>query len=273
MDRLAEIKNQGHASKVLIVSALVTTRHVRFFKNRHYDHNKLKTILNAMQSTQGEKELSDKGITLTEKDKKIYILTEAVMGGSFSGIVTYLKKETSKGDAKHQAKHSSFSSSTEANVIGIEASYNHAQQKANESHNNSIENRSNLNVTIEFIAQGAVPQLTREKVVREMMKYQDQNLRNYESSNSEKSDQSVQIRQAELQQSMYTTLNTLPKTSLQQEEISIHSPQSVLKAYDDFCQQIVEDSACGVPIGFNYAELTEKTIQELVKPSTQTDQV
>ena len=274
MNRVAEIRNQGFASKVLLINALVTTRYVRFFKNRTYDPNKLQAILRAMRATNDPVELKRVGVTVVENTetqkatKCVYLLTEAVMGGSFSAILTYLKEDSSQRDVKSEAKHSG--EATEVDISGgwgpfqAKGGYGHSGQKADESTSDEIQNRSNLNLSIEFIAQGAVPQLARDTVIREVMKHQDQNLRTYTSSGSQQKGQSAYERQAELQKAMYASLNAVQKTTVQEEKIQIHSPNNVLKAYDDFCGEIVSDTSCGIPIGFNYTQLNEEQIAQLV---------
>lgn len=271
MNRIGEIKNQGYASKVLFINALVTTRHVRFFKKRTFDPQKLQAILDTMRSTNDPNALNSKGITVMNKTKQVYLLTEAVMGGSFSAIVTYLKEDTSNRDTKDRAKASSSTTSVGAKVNmgvwSVGGSVGDSRQKGSESHQDNTHNLGNTNIAIEFIAQGTIPKFAKENVVREIFKQQNQNLRKYESVSGEKTDQSVQVRQTELQQAMYTNLNSLPSITVQKDEVPLNSTQSVLKAYDDFCQEIVDDASCGIPIGFNYTQLTEQQIEALLGKS------
>lgn len=267
MDRVAAIKNQGHASSVLVINAFVTTRNVRFIKNKKYDIENLKGILKIMSDSSSKEKLNKYGITTEEgagKDKKsIYLLTEAVLGGSFSAIVTYLNEDSSSRDVRDSARHASVQ--TEASY-GYWLSTSATSQRSKESHDDYIKSLGNMNVTVEFIAQGAIPQLARDTVVRETLKHQGQTLRQYASSGSEGKDMSIQERQMELQKANYEAINnTNRKTAIDKEEISIHSVNSVLKAYDDFCGEITVDDSCGVPVGFNYEILTEEKIKEIVK--------
>jgi len=271
MSRVADIKREGHASKILLINALVTTRHVRYLKNVTFDPRKLKNILELMNGSDNPEELIKKGISINSRGEKlVYLLTEAVMGGSFSAIVSFLKEDRSKRNVDDSANHSSSSTS-----ISGKASYGpwkgslggeHSRQKADETHADHLENQGNINVSIEYIAQGSIPQLTREKVMREALKYQDPNLRTYQSSGSEK--ESPSKRQEELQKSMYLTANEIQKTTSHQEEISIHTPSTIMKAYDDFCSQMVIDSDSGIPIGFNYSILTQREILEILESQT-----
>ncbi len=259
MKRVGEIKNQGHASKILLINAMVTTRNVRFFKHRSYDVIKLQNILGAMRSSDDTEALKEKGITFDGDKKCVYLLTEAVMGGSFSAIVTYLKEDTTRGNTDDQSQHSSFSPiNVKAKGGFVKGKYSNSQQKANESHNDDLHNRGNINVSIEFIAQGAIPSLARDSVMREALKYQNQNSRKYHSSGSEGS--SVKDRQAQLQKATYETINMVQQTKVEKEEINIHSPNGVLKAYDEFCSEITNDPSCGIPVGFNYTVLTQDQI-------------
>ncbi|CAM0117709.1 hypothetical protein [Rhabdochlamydiaceae symbiont of Dictyostelium giganteum] len=282
-NRVSQIKNTGYASKILVINALVTTRNVRLLKNRAYDPIKLKSILNAMKSYKLSDQnsvdnaernrqieaLNNLGINVINNNKQIYLLTEAVMGGSFSAIVTYLKQDKSNRDTEDKANTSSSSTDASASAkfwgIGVNGGYSNSNQKADESHSDSVHNRNDLNVSIEFIAQGIIPQFARETVVREVLKQQEQNVRKYESMGSDKTGKSASDRQVELQSAMYKSLNGLSNVVTQKEEVSINTPNTIMTAYDDFCGEITNDTFGGVPIGFNYAILTEKDIEQLLE--------
>lgn len=262
MKRVGEIRSQGHASKILVINAMVTTRNVRFFKHKKYDIVKLSSILDIMKASNDKNVLNGHGITLDGNKKCIYILTEAVLGGSFTAIVTYLKEDTTNREVNDNTSHSSSSMDLKAKGYFVKGGYSNSRQNANESHNDEINNRGNINVSIEFIAQGAIPQLAKDNIVREALKHQDQNLRKYQSSGSEGS--SVQVRQVEMQKATYDAINTVQQIKVEKEEVNLHSVNSVIKAYDGFCNEITSDSSCGVPIGFNYTVLTQEAIQTMV---------
>ncbi|MGR3973078.1 MAG: hypothetical protein QRY72_00635, partial [Candidatus Rhabdochlamydia sp.] len=285
MDRVEKIKSEGKASKILVVNSLVTTRNVRVLKQRAYDNAKLNTILEKMKSfdleegkipnQRGRKkykekvqELNDLGIAVINNIKQIYILTEAVMGGSFSAIVTYLKEDRSNQDvedhAKSKSSNTSISIGAKALLWGANGKFDRSSQEANESHAMGIYNLNNLNISIEFIAQGIIPQMARESVIREAIKQQQHSFRQYQPNGSTKEDQSARERQAELQVAMYQAI-TSKQSEITREEIPVHTPNTILKAYDDFCAEISTDAFGGVPIGFNYAILTEKNIEDMVK--------
>lgn len=268
MNRVADIKNQGHASEVLVINAVVTSRNVRVLKQVAYDLRKLKQ-LQSLMSSGSEADLKKHGIsTAASGEKAIYILTEAVMGGSFTGLVTFLD-ETSSSRA-HEANRRDTSASTTTSVefstpwVGGGASYSNANQNSKGSSSDQLRNAANMNVSVEFIAQGAIPQLSRDTVVRETLKYRDQNLQNFRSSGSESGSKSREARQSEMQEAMTKTLNSVAKTNTVSSAVSIHGPQSVSKAYDDFCGEITGDTSAGIPIGFNYTMLTDTDIKELI---------
>ncbi|PCI75157.1 hypothetical protein COB21_05990 [Candidatus Aerophobetes bacterium] len=270
MNRVADIRNQGHASKVLVMNALVTTRNVKCLRNQSYNLYELGQIRDLMKSNDDAKELDKLGISVMPNgEKAIYMLTEAVMGGSFSAIVTFLKEDISNRKLRDSAKHSSSATKGSAGYSGwgvkASGSYARSQQNASEQSDDQIHNQGNTNVTIEFIAQGAIPQLSRDTVVREALKYKNQQLRTYQSSGSQSEGQSVHSRQAEMQKAMYATMNTVQETKTKKESTSLHTANSVMQAYDDFCGEITSDPESGVPIGFNYSILTEKDITTILE--------
>ncbi|MGR3973008.1 MAG: hypothetical protein QRY72_00270 [Candidatus Rhabdochlamydia sp.] len=270
MDRVYEIKKQGYASKILLISAFITTRHVRLFKDTVYDSRKLRVLLRIMKNSDPSK-AQEQGITV-EKDgsKSVNILTEAVMGGSFSAIVTYLKEDTSSQDAQHHLKHSASNSEIEGKAglfLTVKGGYSNASQQTHESHHDEIHNQGNLHISIQFIAQGAIPQLAREKVMQEALRHQAQHLRKYESLGGQQQKQDNYAHQLQLQKVIYTAANAIQKTAVQQEAISVHTPSSVIGAYDDFCSNMIQDQECGVPIGFNYTVLSQQEIEEILGES------
>jgi hypothetical protein len=268
MNRVADIKNQGHASEVLVINAVVTSRNVRVLKQVAYDLRKLKQLQKLMSSG-SEADFKKYGISITSSgEKAIYILSEAVMGGSFTGLVTFLD-ETSSSRA-HEAHRKDTSASTSTSVefstpwVSGGSSYSNANQSSKGSSSDQLRNAANMNVSVEFIAQGAIPQLSRDTIVRETLKYTDQNLQKFHSSGSESSSKSREARQSEMQEAMTKTLNSVAQTNTVSSEVSIHGPQSVSKAYDDFCGEITGDTSAGIPIGFNYTMLTEADIAGLI---------
>jgi hypothetical protein len=274
MKRVAEIRNQGHASKILIINAMATTRHVRYFKNRKYDPIKLRTILNVMEKSSDSNELEKKGINISrDGEKSIYLLTEAVMGGSFSAIVTYLKDDNSQRDVNAKADHSSSSigGKLSAPVFSVggtsvkgKGGIGHSSQYANETHLDELQNQAQLNVSIEYISQGIIPQFARENIIREVYKYKNQDLQKYESSGAFQKGKSVESRQKELQEFTYNALNQVRSTEVEKDALSIHGVTSVTKAYDDFCGEIISDINSGIPVGFNYTILTQSEIKKEV---------
>lgn len=267
MDRVASIRRQGTASKILLVNAMVTSRNVRYLKNKHFDLKELQALLEVMRAGSPETKRAH-GISTVDGQQVVYYLSEAVMGGSFTAIVTYLKKSEQNRDLEEHTNTSS--SATEANAggsflgIGGSLSGSNAQESTESTSDDHLKSADSLNINIDFICQGAIPQLARDTVVREVMKYQDQNFQTHESNGSEGSGKSRVERQAELQEAMYKAANAIAKTQVDQSELSVHTPGSVSKAYDDFCGEITGDNKSGVPIGFNYSTLTEREILQRI---------
>lgn len=275
MQRVADIKNSGSSSKVLLINAMLTTRYVRHIKHREYNLEKLLVIYRAMQGegSQGQPKLSAIAEDPSTGEKSIYILTEAVMGGSFTGIVNFLKKDTS-----HRELDNSSSQSSRAGNASVSGSKwfcsgtvggAHSSASGKESQSDSVRNFGNLDVRIEFVAQGAIPKLVTESVIRDTMRHQDQNLRKYASTGSDKAtskksqkavEENVDARAQELQESSYDAANAIQQTTSLEEGIYVHTPNSLALAYSDYCERIVSDELAGIPIGFNYTKLTQSDI-------------
>ncbi|MGR3912895.1 MAG: hypothetical protein QRY71_06305 [Candidatus Rhabdochlamydia sp.] len=255
--RVNEIHSQGYAAKIFLITALVTTRHVRLFKDIVYDLKKLAALLNMMKEGHQEK-----GITAQGNAKKIYMLTEAVMGGYFSAIVIYLKN---KPQDSTQDFSSHFNKQVKEGMGFFKDKGEHLKtfQKANKSEDN-ISHPDNTDISIEFIAQGTIPQLAKQKVVQELLKHEDQNLKKYATLRNFQENQDHYKHQSGLQQDININMDEL-QTAIQKEENSIHTSGKVMQAYNDFCRTIVDDPYCGIPMGFNYTVLTENEIEIIIK--------
>lgn len=232
VDRVGAIRRQGHASGVLVINALVTTRHVRFFERTRYDLEKLKRL----------------------KEKEVYILSEAVMGGAFSAIITYLHTESANRDLDVQRRDQSSESDMSGKFLGYRASGHYSQQSTDESSQDELGHRASSRVTIEFIAQGAIPQVARDQVVRETLKFADQSFQEYQMGGKEGAEGSSE-RRRQLQETAFAAANKVRETKASQAAKVIHSPSTVFSAYDDFSDQISSDPNAGIPIGFGYTLL------------------
>lgn len=290
MDRVAQIQNSGTSSKVFVMNATLTTHHVRYFKRLRYDHEKLGQIFNIMHNytistatgeakVQQAKNLEDLGINidpLNNEELSIYILTEAVMGGSFTGIVNFMDKSRFERDVQNSRRDSSLGGSASAEgsygFYSGGASVSHSQSKSHEERNDSLSSQSNLDVSINLIAQGAVPKLQRDAIARENTKHADQNLTNYQSSGSESvierdagaQQKATYDRQKQLQAGGLAAANTTLSTVTKQESITILTPNSVMQAYDDYCDLMVDNDLSGVPVGFAYTKLTYVEIGKML---------
>lgn len=84
-----QIKKEGKAQGILIINAVATLKHVRCITKLKYDPAKLKQILQVMQRNNPD-ELKAYGIrSAPNGEKALCILTQAVMGASFTALVTF----------------------------------------------------------------------------------------------------------------------------------------------------------------------------------------
>ncbi len=279
-DRVVQIKGQEIAEAVLVVNAFMTTRNVRTFTKIHYNYDTLKKIYEAMQKDDPSK-WAEYGINANEGSKEILILTEAVMGASFTGIITFLNEGKTRGSEEHHFKESqhSASASVKRGFFGFGGSVggSYSGQNASGSEDNVLANYSNTRVNIEIFCQGAIPTFAREVVERELLKHVDLNPAKFElstrdektvedllSGDGQKMQRANLKQQVKMQNAAVGVLNACRGLKSVTEKDEIHTTHSVFTSYDNFSRQITEDKDCGVPVGFNYTVLSEKEIKELL---------
>lgn len=250
MDRVAQIKKESHARGVLVIHAVVTTRNVRCYRKLIFDKERLKS-------------LKEKG------EKKIHILSEAVMGGAFSAILTYHKASQGQRDSEQHVSDST--SHTEASASGsffgfsAKGSGALASNHASSEEFDEMTSHSHRNITVEFVAQGAIPRLAGETVVEQTMKYVDQGLYQHRGVNSGVSSNSTEDRARYMKDAMKVILNEQRKVESVESSTIAHSPATVVAAYDDFSGQIRRDQFCGIPIGFGYTTIDiDRELEKIV---------
>lgn len=286
-ERLAEINREGHAEGVLMINAIMTTRHVRCFTEIQYNKEKLEMILDVMNNQEaGKEDLNRCGIAVREDGKKeIYVLSEAVLGGSFTALVTFLKEEKADRSLKKQVKESSKEAgagvSAQGNLKGISLGGSiggsYSNQKGDQSESDLLNNLASTRVTIEFSALGAMPMLSREIIEQEILKQLDLNPSKFELSQKEEAEVEAIYkeekdanemsvislkRERKLQNAQLAVVNTYRGLTAMKEKQNIHTLQSVMSAYDNFALKMTEDSDCGIPIGFNYQVLSQGFLQK-----------
>ncbi|BBI18277.1 hypothetical protein [Neochlamydia sp. S13] len=281
-ERLAQIKKEDIAEGVLVINALATTRHVRCFTDLQYDKRKLKIILDAMKSPD-DAELNRYGISKRDNvTKEIYLLTEAVLGGSFTALVTFLNESKMNRRLDKYTNEREISTVARGGVKlldwGVSAGYSNASQYGIQTEDDVLRNVAGTKVTIEIISQGAMPVFAREIIEREIMKHLDLNPSNFELSKKDEGDAEIMAagkekekamvvykRRMKMENAQVAVMNTYRGLTSTKEKQNIHSAQSVMEAYENFATQMTTDPDCGIPIGFNYQKLTEEEIKEILE--------
>lgn len=165
-DRLTQLKHEGITQGVLVVHATLTTRFVRCFTNLTYDLQKLDKLLFAMEST-NEAEQRRYGISkISTNDNKnselaVYLLTEAVLGGSFTSLVYILNEKTTKQSKISEEKTSGHKGSIEigAKVGALQAHIegNYTDIRDSENRSDDLNKFVSTKVKVEIFSQGALP--------------------------------------------------------------------------------------------------------------------
>ena len=281
-ERLTQVHQSQKAEGVLVVNAMVTTRNVRCFTDISYDKTVLAEILSVMES--GDKE-SKKRIGITD-DNKLYILTEAVLGGSFTGLIIFLKQEDIRRDRINKGKEIGITAGIGGAVAYGPAlgslGYQHAFQSAEQAENDALNTIRNTNIKVEVFSQGSIPELTREVLDREIIRHLDLNPAKFEisqkdcndakdmvSGNPEARNLAICKRQMKIENAQVAIMNVCRGvTSFKGDKQTVHTTKTIMAAYDNFADRMISDSGCGIPIGFNYRVLTMDMIKaELEKDS------
>nr|WP_166154734.1 hypothetical protein [Neochlamydia sp. AcF84]NGY94516.1 hypothetical protein [Neochlamydia sp. AcF84] len=281
-ERLAQIKKENIAEGVLVINALATTRHVRCFTDLQYDKRKLQAILNAMRGSNKD-ELKRYGISTRDNDtKEIYLLTEAVLGGSFTALVTFLNESKMNRRLDKYTHEHEISTVVRGGVNfvdwGVSAGYSNASQYGTQTEDDVLRNVAGTKVTIEIISQGAMPVFAREIIEREIMKHLELNPSKFELTKKDEGDAEIMAtgkekekamvvykRRMKMENAQVAVMNTYRGLTSTKEKQNIHSAQSVMEAYENFATQMTTDPDCGIPIGFNYQKLNQEEIKEILE--------
>ncbi|MCC6128252.1 MAG: hypothetical protein IT584_03525 [Chlamydiae bacterium] len=280
-DRVIQIQKQNIAEAVLVVNAFMTTRNVRTFTKISYNYDTLQKIYDTMRDDNVAKQ-AEYGINVDGDSKEILILTEAVMGASFTGIITFLKEDKTRGSEEHHMQDSQHSSSVSLKRgffgIGVSAAGSYSGQSASGSEDSELTNHLNTRVNIEIFCQGAIPTFAREVVERELLKHVDLNPAKFELSTRDektvedllsgdvaKMERANLKQQVKMQNAAIGVLNACRGLKSVTEKEEIHTTHSIFTSYDNFSRQIVEDKDCGVPVGFNYTVLSQSEIKNLLE--------
>lgn len=279
-DRLFQIHKEKKSEGVLVINAMMTTRYVRCFTNLEYDASKLRNILEVMK-TNDAIELERHGISVVGTRKEIYLLTEAVLGGSFTALVTFMhaskNKQQGSGDAGQKENRKGVEINAEGVVWHAHSDYSSGSGNASQGEEDIIRNASSTRVKIEIFAKGAIPTFSRNIIETEVIKHLNINPNMFELSKMDEKDVETMVtatgqkRQVAIEKQRLKTekcqnafLNTYRGLASGKNQQKIHTLESVMDAYDDFAEKMTEDSGCGVPIGFNYDIYTEERIKGLL---------
>ncbi len=278
--RIAEIKEMGRAEGVLVINATVTTRNVRSLSTVHYDKNVLEILLNVMKRD-NDPEMELHAITKDENGKKsILILTEAFLGGSFTGIVTQLaqdnfRKHTSSNIIDNQFHVGGGGGLTTGGILDGNLNLSVSGQMGIQSDNERMKEIASTNIQIEILAQGAIPSYAQDVIKQGVANHlnldpslfslipEEEDLISSLNNGSPLQQQTalnrLRVRMMSTQQAIQHTVQKALPVGEQQ---SVHSLKSLTGAYESFNKQITSDKDCGVPISFNYQILTESQIEE-----------
>ncbi|MBS4170363.1 hypothetical protein [Neochlamydia sp. AcF95] len=281
-ERLAQIKKEGIAEGVLVINAVATSRHVRCFTDLQYSKRKLQALLNAMNKNNND-ELKKYGISQrTDGTKEIYLLTEAVLGGSFTALVTFSNESKMNRKLGENIHEHSINTAAKGggNFVdwGVSLGSSNAIQYGIQAENDILRSIVGTKVSIEIISQGAMPIFAGEIVEREIMKHVDLNPSKFELSKKDEEEAEIMAtgkekekaiavlqRRMKMENAQVAVMSTYRGLTSSKEKQNVHSTQSVMEAYENFVTQMTTDRDCGIPIGFNYQILTQKEIEEILE--------
>lgn len=280
-DRISSIKKSGRSNGVLVVDSYLTKRNVRGFSSLKYDKNALERFADIMANktklpSEEHQDLCKKcGISIENGEPVIYIVTETVLGGSFTALVTFLKESSMSREAEIHSKETTYSGSIQAGIgsiasVGASLTRSNAQQ----SESDFLKQIMSTKIEIEFISQGAIPGFARNVVEKEIIQHLSLNPAQFTPSHAEKEQAQAlisatgsELATLQLQRKMHmenvqvATINACRGLTETKEEQKVHTPESVLGAYENFAKQMSTDTEAGVPIGFNFTRLTLEDIQ------------
>lgn len=276
-NRIRDINKGQDVEGVLVINATMTSRHVRCFSEVKYDLDKLRSLVNLM-GTSNEEEKKRFGISTLSGKPGILMLTEAVLGGSFTAFVTFLNTSNSQENSENKSKESNTSTSTEVSggfkgLASVGVGVSTSRGKGEQSEDDVLKSIKNTRVNIEFVAQGAIPTLVRNTVVNEVLKHLNTDPVKYELTQQDQADLDLELsskpgdkekavarRNLKQEKAAQSFLNTTRGLMSEKSEQKIHTIESVMAAYDNFSEKL-QNKECGIPVGFNYRVLTIDDIQ------------
>jgi len=245
-NRLHMMKTSQKVEGTLLIGAFATTRHVRTFKKMVIDPNKLHG--------------------LPGKDKYV-ILTEAVMGGAFVGMIHFKKKE----DKNRITLKSQTQVNGESSIGDIANLLQQNFSKTSAMEIDTLASSAGLDIFIEFNCLGALPTLKRHEEKYSIMKYTNLNPSRFEVSKEEENEvkeiskalngkrpagelllEHNMKRRIRERNAGIAFSNNFRETTTTEKALNVHTMESLHEAFESFLEQMQRDPDCGIPIGFNY---------------------
>lgn len=299
--RVAQIKKRNTAQGTLIINATVTTRHVRCYTKLHYDHNKLRLILDAMNKGD-EATLRRYGISVPakkggkeekadveavepkkkeeEKEPAFYVLTEAVMGAYFTSLITFLDESETGRDGKIKQDESIQTLNVNAELglgkFATKASVGVTRSGASNKEDDELKSKAQTKVEIEISSEGVLPQFERNNIEREVISHVNLDPTKFVRTQEDDKDAediakggddrtlAQEKRRIKMANAQEAILNTMRGLNFLRESQKIQTMESVLGAYESFLDKVTKDPNCGVPVGFNYDIITKSEIERIL---------
>jgi len=202
-----------------------------------------------------------------DQQGRVYIISEAIMGGVFVGFVHFLKTEaTTEKQKRHDAQ------------VGIGGGYmgsgaNLDYKKSSEKVD--LNSSANTRVEIEFICYGTVPGFARKDVPYKISEFKDLNPSNFQLSSQDEADiksvntfserqEAMDKQRLKMQYAGTVISNAVRETITAEKPQKVHQIESLYEAFESWIELMKKDENAGVPVGFNYRVLTENDIKELL---------
>jgi len=262
-ERIKDIRASDTANKILVVNAMMTTRHVRSYKNICYNMEALRRILELMNGDDTE---AKKAAGISENNE-ICLLTEAVMGGSFVGLVIFQKESKIEEDNRRKTEETNRQHTLKvgSSVFGGSVDGSYTGQYAAQSEDGRLQSNAYLNVKVEFFSQGVVHGIARDITERELYKYA--NLDSEKLTVGQSSGKTTEEQQTALKQVAIAGLTAARAIVSEKGKEAVHTPNNLMQAYENFAEQMSHDAGCGIPVGFNFTVLTKAMIEKKLAES------
>lgn len=280
-ERVNTIKRSNRSTGILLINSILTTRNVRCFSSLKYDKAALEGLVDIMERPQTrtpeqQQELCQRnGISIENEEPILYILTESMLGGSFTALVTFLNETEMNRKAELLATETGYGGKAEVghSLVGS-VSGSLGRSNAEQSESDFLKQIMGTKIEIEFISQGAIPGFARNVVEREIIQHLSLNPSQFTPSQGDREQAQALIsatgnelatlqlqRRMRLEDVQVATINACRGLTETKEAQKVHTPESVLGAYENFARQMSTDKEAGVPIGFNFTRLTLRDIK------------